>query len=216
MSDDVDGRVRRGQETREARRAQIKETALRVFSERGFHQTSVSDLVDAAGVARGTFYLYFDGKDAIFLELLADLTTHLRANIVGINAKAGLANMERQLHATVVRILRTVVDNRPLTRIIFREAVGLHAAVDARLRAFDDELYGFVARSLGLGVALGTLRAVDAEVAALAVIGSLREVVHRYVVRADAPEGFDAEAVATALLDHHLRGLLSDAGRAAT
>jgi AcrR family transcriptional regulator len=207
VSDETDGRVRRGQESREARRGQIKDSALGVFSERGYHQTSVSDLVDAAGVARGTFYLYFDGKEAIFLELLEDLTTHLRENIVGIDATRGVATIEQQLHQTVVRILRTAVENRPLTRIIFREAVGLHAAVDARLRAFDDQLYGFVAASLRLGAQLGALRAVDAEVGAVAVVGALREIVHRYVVREDA--AFDLDAVASALIDHHLRGLLA-------
>lgn len=201
-----DGRVRRGQESREARRAQIKERALGVFSEKGYHPTSVTDLVDAAGVARGTFYLYFDSKEAIFLELLDDLWSHLRANITGVDTGRGAASMEDQLHAVVVRILRTVVDNRPLTRIIFREAVGLHATVDERLRAFDAELHGWVARSLEVGAALGVIRRVDAAVGAAAVVGSLREVVHRFVVRSDEP--FDPDAVAHALLDHHLRGFL--------
>ncbi|MEZ4240336.1 MAG: helix-turn-helix domain-containing protein [Myxococcota bacterium] len=207
MSDEVDGRVRRGQESREARRGQIKDSALRVFSERGYHQTSVTDLVEAAGVARGTFYLYFDSKEAIFLELLDDLTTHLRDNIGGVDATRGVTTIEQQLHQIVVRILRTAVENRPLTRIIFREAVGLHASVDARLRAFDDELYGFVAGALRLGAALGALRAVDADVVAVVVVGALREVVHRYVVRDDA--AFDLDAVAAAVLDQQLRGLLA-------
>jgi AcrR family transcriptional regulator len=204
--DEQDGRVRRGQETREARRAQIKEDALRVFSERGYHATSVSDLVDAAGVARGTFYLYFDSKDAIFLELVDDLTAHLRANIVGIDLTRGGQSMEDQLQATVVRILRTVESNHALTRIIFREAVGLDAVVDARLAAFDDELYGYVARSLQVGVALGTIRATDVATAAASVVGSVREIVYRWVVRSGLP--LDVERVARGVIDHHLRGLL--------
>jgi len=206
VTSEEDGRVRRGQETREARRAQILESALRVFAEKGYHSASVTDLVDAAGVARGTFYLYFDSKEAIFLELLDDLWSHLRANLVGVDLARGAASMEGQLHAIVVRLLRTLVDNRRLTRIIFREAVGLHATVDDRLKAFDDELHGWVARSLALGAALGAVRAVDAELGATAIVGSLREVVYRYVVRSDDP--IDLDAVATALLDHHLRGLL--------
>jgi AcrR family transcriptional regulator len=203
---DEDGRVRRGQETREARRAQILESALRVFAEKGYHAASVTDLVDAAGVARGTFYLYFDSKEAIFLELLDDLWGHLRASLVGVDLARGAASMEEQLHAIVVRLLKTLVENRRLTRIIFREAVGLHAAVDDRLKAYDDELHGWVARSIGLGIALGAVRPVDAELGATAVVGSLREVVYRYVVRSDDP--IDLDSVATALLDHHLRGLL--------
>lgn len=201
-----DGRVRRGQESREARRTQIKETALAVFSEKGYHETSVSHLVDAAGVARGTFYLYFDSKEAIFLELLDELLTHLRANIVGIDRLAGAPSIEAQLQQIVVRILRTAVDNRPLTRIIFREAVGLHAAVDERLRRFDDDVHGYVARALQLGASLGLVRPTEPEVGAASAVGALREVVHRYVVRSDAP--FDLDTVASALIDTNLRGLL--------
>ncbi|MBX2801498.1 MAG: TetR/AcrR family transcriptional regulator [Myxococcales bacterium] len=201
----LDGRVRRGQESREARRAQIKERALVVFGEQGYHATSVSDLVAAAGVARGTFYLYFDSKDAIFVELLDDLVRHLRSNIVGVDVSEGAPPMEEQLKATVVRIFDTVVSNRSLTRIVFREAIGLHEAVDQRMRRFDDELHTYVARSLRLAHASGTLRSLDARVSAACIVGSVREVVNRYVVASDAD--FDRDAVAGALLDHHLRGL---------
>ncbi len=204
MSDETDGRVRRGVETREARRAQILDSALAVFARRGFHATSVSDLVEAAGVARGTFYLYFDGKEALFLELLDDLTAHLRSNVVGVDLTRG--SMEEQLQATVVRVLRTLVDNRPLTRILFREAVGLNEAVDERLAAFDTELHGYVATALRVGAAAAVVRELDPAVSAMMVIGGLREVVRRYVVASDDP--FDVDRVARSVLDHHLRGLL--------
>lgn len=204
--DPVDGRVRRGLDAREARRAQIKETALEVFAERGYHQTSVSDLVAAAGVARGTFYLYFDSKDAIFLELLDDLTAHLRANIVGVDTSSGAAPLLEQLRATVERILQTVVSNRPLTRIIFREAVGLHDAVDERLGAFDDELHGYVAGSLRVARQLGAVHVRDPDVSAACVVGSLRELVYRLVVVSDAD--LDVAEVASAVVDHHMLGLI--------
>jgi AcrR family transcriptional regulator len=202
---DPDGRVRRGVESREARRAQILESALTVFATKGFHETSVTDLVDAAGVARGTFYLYFDGKDAIFLELVADLQHHLRANVVGVDPAKG--DLEEQLRATIARVLRTLETNRRLTRILFREAVGLHDAVDQRLRAFHDELYGYVARAIEVGVAIGRIRAVDPHLAAVLVVGSVREVVQRLVVASD--EVVDVDAVARGVVDHHLRGLLA-------
>lgn len=200
---EADGRVRRGHETREARRAQILESALTVFATKGYHETSVSDLVDAAGVARGTFYLYFDSKEAIFLELVSDLQHHLRANVVGVDPARG--DLEEQLVATIARVLRTLEANRRLTRILFREAVGLHATVDERLRAFDRELYGYVARALELGVSAGGLRPVDPELSAVLVVGSVREVVLRHVVASDGPP--DVEALARVMVDHHLRGL---------
>jgi AcrR family transcriptional regulator len=201
---DADGRVRRGVETREARRAQILASALTVFATKGYHEASVSDLVDAAGVARGTFYLYFDSKEAIFLELLADLQQHLRANVVGVDPAKG--DLEEQLRATVARVLRTLEENRRLTRILFREAVGLHEAVDTQLRAFHDELYGYVERAIALGIALGRLRPVDPALSAVIVVGSVREVALRQVVASDAP--VDVDGVARRLVDHHLHGLL--------
>ena len=189
------------------RRAQIKESALRVFSDSGYHNTSVSDLVSAAGVARGTFYLYFDSKDAIFLELLDDLVTHLRANIVGVDRSPEAPPMEKQLQGTIMRILETVVTNRPLTRIIFREAIGLHEAVDQRMRQFDDDLHSYVARALRLGQAVHLLQPqLDLEVSAACVVGSLRELVNRLVVVSDAD--IDLERVANGIIEHHMQGLL--------
>lgn len=200
-----DGRVRRGVETREARRAQILESALTVFSTKGYHATSVSDLVDAAGVARGTFYLYFDSKEAIFSELVSELLAHLRANVVGVDPAKG--PLQPQLVATLARVLSTLETNRRLTRILFREAVGLHAAIDERLRGFDDELHAYVARAVEVGVALGAVRPVRPATAAIVVVGSVREVVLRHVVAADA--AVDVDALASALVDHHLHGLLA-------
>ena len=205
-SEELDGRVRRGQETREARRSQIKQRALEVFAARGYHDTSVSELVAAAGVARGTFYLYFDSKDAIFLELLDDLILHLRTNIVGVDTSLTAPPIEEQLRSTVVRILETVVTNRPLTRIIFREAVGLHEEVDARLRHFDNNLHDYVTKSLELGMQSGLVSCLDPSVSAACVVGSLRELVTRLVVASDAE--VDLDHVARATLAHHLWGLL--------
>lgn len=206
MTTGEDGRVRRAQESREARRLQIKQTALSVFADAGYHATSVSDLVAAAGVARGTFYLYFDSKDAIFLELLDDLTAQLRARIVGVDLSAGAAPLAEQLERTVARLLQATIDNRPLTRIIFREAVGLHAPVDERLRAFDDDLHAYVVRSIAVAQQMDAVRELDPAVSAACVVGSVRELVNRLVVSSDA--AVDVQAVAAALVAHHLVGLV--------
>ncbi len=53
----------RGQDRRAARRKALVEAAAAVFSHKGVTGTSVDDIVRAAGVAKGTFYLYFATKD---------------------------------------------------------------------------------------------------------------------------------------------------------
>lgn len=44
----------------------IASAAWKLFSERGYDETTVEDIIEAAGTSRGTFYHYFEGKDALF------------------------------------------------------------------------------------------------------------------------------------------------------
>ena len=55
---------------RDARRAELVSAATAVFARRGVANTAVSDIVKAAGVAQGTFYLYFDSKDDAVLAVV--------------------------------------------------------------------------------------------------------------------------------------------------
>lgn len=58
---------------REARYRQLLQAALRIFARDGIDGASVADIADAAGVAKGSVYLYFDSKEA----LAGDLVRHL-------------------------------------------------------------------------------------------------------------------------------------------
>jgi AcrR family transcriptional regulator len=72
----ADGRTlsTRGIETR----TRLLEAAEEVFSELGYHDASVVKITEAAGVAGGTFYLYFQSKKEIFDELVRDLNRRVR------------------------------------------------------------------------------------------------------------------------------------------
>ncbi|HKD75449.1 MAG TPA: TetR/AcrR family transcriptional regulator [Ktedonobacterales bacterium] len=62
----------------EATRRRILDAAEAVFGEQGYYEASVSEITRRAGVAQGTFYLYFPGKRDIFVELVEDLGKRLR------------------------------------------------------------------------------------------------------------------------------------------
>ena len=72
----ADGRAltKRGAETR----ARLLEAAESVFADLGYHDASIVKITEAAGVAQGTFYLYFTGKREIFDELVRDLNRRVR------------------------------------------------------------------------------------------------------------------------------------------
>jgi AcrR family transcriptional regulator len=60
-----------------ARRAEILDAALRVFGQYGYRRTSVDDIAREAGIAKGTIYLSFAGKDEIFRDLSLALTDRM-------------------------------------------------------------------------------------------------------------------------------------------
>ncbi len=210
----IDGRTRRAEGRRENRRAEILRAALEVFGRKGYHQASIADILDSAGIARGTFYLYYDGKSAVFLELLDSLLVELRSSIVGVEVGPDSAPVEEQLVDTVRRVLETVVKNRLLASVIVREAVGIDAESDQRLRAFYGALHLYVRMTLAEGRRLGIVRDVDEEIAAMCVVGTFKQFVEQ-VAGAESDTSFDVERLAKGILDFNLRGLLAVPGTGA-
>src|ERR1700704_4454131 len=72
----------------EATRQKVLEAAETVFGEKGYHGASVTEITRAAGVAQGTFYLYFKGKKEIFLDLVDTLSNRLRVVTLEESSKA--------------------------------------------------------------------------------------------------------------------------------
>src|SRR5712692_7835864 len=72
----------------EATRQRVLEAAEQVFGEKGYHGASVTEITRSAGVAQGTFYLYFKGKKEIFLDLVDALGNRLRALTIDASLKA--------------------------------------------------------------------------------------------------------------------------------
>ena len=70
-------RTDRGRRTRRA----ILDAARSEFGERGFHEASISGITRRAGVALGSFYTYFDSKDALFRALVRDMSDQVRDHV---------------------------------------------------------------------------------------------------------------------------------------
>jgi AcrR family transcriptional regulator len=105
-----------------ARKRELLGVARALFLERGFAQTSVSAIVSSAGVAQGTFYLYFKSKHAVLLHFRGEV---LSAYLEAFEAAVAPVEPEERADARLVRALReisaTVVEQRALIRL-FREA----------------------------------------------------------------------------------------------
>jgi AcrR family transcriptional regulator len=77
----------RREATKEANRAALMAAALTVFAEQGYEGAGVRDVVRRTDLASGTFYNYFDGKDAVFRAVLEEVGADARARVR--NARLG-------------------------------------------------------------------------------------------------------------------------------
>jgi AcrR family transcriptional regulator len=55
------------------RRERIVANATELFAAKGYHGTTIDEIVQATGIAKGTFYIYFDSKEEILVEVIKQL-----------------------------------------------------------------------------------------------------------------------------------------------
>ena len=187
------------------RRQQILSVAREAFAKRGYHQTTIDDIVAQAGVARGTFYLYFESKRAIFDELLDGFFATLSKAVRRIDTSPGASPPLDQMHDTVERIFAVLGQERSMARILIREAVGLDEEFDRKLRDFYGRVTDLIARALREGVAMGLVRPCDPDVVSWCVLGSVKQVIDRVFV--DGAGDQDATRLGRELIGFILNGV---------
>ena len=77
------------------RKIEIMNLATLLFKEKGFEQTAVSDIVKAAGIAQGTFYLYFKSKEDVFVAVLENINDKVVQKLVEIQHKNNMNSIEK-------------------------------------------------------------------------------------------------------------------------
>ena len=81
-------------------RTRLYDASLQLFREKGFDAVQVDEIVRLAGVARGTFYLHFQGKDEVLEAFRDSVESDLRARLEAIESAASVAELfERTINA---------------------------------------------------------------------------------------------------------------------
>ena len=105
------------------RRQQILECARDVFSKRGYHEAKIEDIVTAAGVARGTFYLYFEDKRAVFEEIVDRAFAQIGMVIVRVDPKDKGRTLGDQVRENTSRAHSRICWRRSPFSIVKRRAL---------------------------------------------------------------------------------------------
>lgn len=112
---------------KQQKRTSLLETAFGLFTSRGIHNTSISDIVESAGVAKGTFYLYFKDKYDIRNKLIAHKASEVfrRADEAlqkqDFSEFEGDAVYEEKVVFLADNIINQFVDDKTLLRFISKK-----------------------------------------------------------------------------------------------
>lgn len=152
---------RRGAQTRR----RLLDAAEAVFAELGYQDASIVKITGRAGVAQGTFYLYFEGKQQIFEELVGDLNRRVR-RAMSAGAERGRTRLEAE-RLGFLEFFRFTAEHPALYRIIrqaeFASPQALHEHYERIARGY--------AEGLRRAMEAGEIAEGDPEVLAWALMG---------------------------------------------
>lgn len=167
----------------------LLDAAAAEFGEKGFHNASISGITSRAGVALGSFYTYFDSKDALFRALVRDLSEQVRQHVAPAMADAPdpIAAEREALRA----FLEFAREHKEIYRIVdeaeFVDPEAHRHHYESTAERIRERLQAAAAR--------GEVRADVNEVHAWAIMGMNVFLGLRYAVWSDAPA---ADIAATA------------------
>jgi AcrR family transcriptional regulator len=194
--------------SKEERRSQLLRAARDVFVSKGFHAAKVDDIVAAAKVAKGTFYLYFPDKRSVFSELVDGLFRRLGDGILFVDT-AG--DVEAQVKHNIRAIVSVLLDEPALT-LLLSYASGLDPEFVAKIRSFYDGVTSLLQHSLEDGQKRGIVAEGDTRLFAKFTIGALKEIL---LENAMAEKPYGREEIVDGLFVFLQRGYLRIDPRAA-
>lgn len=177
-------------------RRRLLAAAEQVFAERGYHDASIVKIAEAAGVAGGTFYIYFKTKQEIFDELVIDLNHRVRQAMAEASSRGSTRSEAERLgfeaffrftgeHPALYRIIRQA-------EFVSPEAMHLH--------------YGRIVegyqRALAAASDAGEIAPLDPEVTAWALMGIGEIIGMRWILWQEGEDG--APAIPDDVLDNTL------------
>lgn len=193
----------------EERKEELLDAAARVISEKGYRTASISDIIERAGVARGTFYHYFESKRDIFLELIERYFTGF-AGILEENHQRLFTALETGAdipgawRENALAILTFHHDNPELTALVYREAMGLDENFSEKVQELSKLARSRMVEEFRMLADRGLMIPCDVELVTTMVNGAMVNIIMEYII---GDSGRDLEYLADALVKNQLRAL---------
>ncbi|MCF8479554.1 MAG: TetR/AcrR family transcriptional regulator [Rhodospirillum sp.] len=198
----------------EARPEEIVEAALAIFAERGFAAARVEDIARRAGVTKGTLYLYFDDKQALFK---AAVQTHILGTVTQAEETLShdTAPAPEVLRAVVGGIGETLLRGPAgvIPKLLVSEAGNFPDLVQFYMNAVIKRGFGLIGRTVERGVAEGDFAPIAPNLAARLLMAPVAMMaIWRHSLAPWDPDPVDPEDWLKAHLTVTLAGLAVEKG----
>lgn len=182
---------------------QILTAAIRVFAERGFSQSTISQIAQEAGVADGTIYLYFKNKDDILVQFYERMTEHVSSRFwEAVNSgQTAVEQLYKLIHAHL-----DLFQNEPYGAAVYQGETHLQwRLVQEPTRRMSKMYRDVITRIVELGQKEGTIRK-DLYVGLVkrVINGAVDEVINTWI---HTGQDHDLAAMAEPLVGLFLHGI---------
>lgn len=170
----------------EDRRRDIMDAAVSVFSQKTIPGATVSDITEAAGVAKGTFYLYFDSKEHLLAALKERFVEETVAATSKYVARIGQEDWWALAESVVEGIVEFSLAN-PASTLLFTQE--LHTPeTEGILAECERRLTEMFAAGIRAGAEAGAFSVTDPEITATFIHNAMHGAIIEAIVREDEPD----------------------------
>jgi AcrR family transcriptional regulator len=141
------------------RKRELIDAAVQVFKEKSFARATISDITRAAGVAKGTFYLYFASKEHLLAALKERFVEEILNHASGLYDRVGKDDWWALADATIESFVDFSLNNKDSMQVIVQEGVDERTAeIFAECEAKLDAMF---AAAIQAGIEAGAFRVSD-------------------------------------------------------
>lgn len=194
---------------RRANQRRLADAALALFLEHGTAAVTIDQIVECAGMAKGSFYRYATDKADLVAQILGPVIADVIAALDRCESSLRHARRETvaAIYLKLAEELSTVVEHDgPRVLLYLQEA---RAPLSASPRAIHDLADQLTLRTIALTEIArdhGLIRPVDPEIAALAVLGAIDAILFAHLRRRRAPSA-EVSRITAELVEFVLRGI---------
>jgi len=161
-----------------SKRQRILDSALKLFAHEPYQAVTMDRVAVAAGVAKGTLYLYFPSKDALYLGVLSDgLDTAYRTYQASADPKLPVVERMRRSIAVAVEFFD---QRRDFLQFYATEEPRLAEARNRITEGSRERGFNFFASLIEEGIRIGVFTRVDPRLATLTIQGAIRSLLLYY------------------------------------